>query len=415
MTRVLVVHNRYRSRFASGENRVVEQEIELLRQAGHTVVSYVRDSDEIARFTLADSIRLPARVTWSGEDRRAVARLAVRTQPEVVHFHNTFPLISPSAIHAVAALGIPSVVTLHNFRVFCANGLLFRGGQPCEACVGTSPLPGVLHGCYRGSKHATAPIAVNIAVHRRLKTWERVSAFLALSGFARDRMIAGGLPADRILIKANSVPPPSKVRENAGTRFLFLGRLSQEKGADLLVSAWSKDLGTLLIAGDGPMLETLRAQALAYGTSIRLLGHRSASDCSELLRSARALVVPSRAYEGFPLAVIEAYAHGVPVIAPAHGSFPEIVQHGSTGLLFRPGDPSDLARQMGELHSPRRSEEMGAAARRAYDARYTPERNLMALNSIYERLSVGGSAGPGPPPSRPIGGRAIASRAEGDA
>ena len=386
MTRVLVVHNRYRSAFASGENRLVEQEIALLRDGGHTVLPYVRDSDEIARFRLGEAIRLPVRVTWSAEDYRAIARLAARERPDIVHVHNTFPLISPAAIHAIASLGLPCVVTLHNFRLFCANGSLIRQGRPCELCLGSSPLPGLLHACYRDSRPATAPITASIAVHRRINTWNRVSAFLALSHFARGRMVAGGLPAERVLVKPNFVPPPDGVREGPGTHFLFLGRLTPEKGADLLVSAWSADLGTLLIAGDGPMRKTLAATTKVREESIRLLGHRSSSEISALLRTARALVVPSRAYEGFPLAVIEAYAHGVPVIAPGHGAFPEIVEDGSTGLLFRSGDPADLTRAMRALLPSPRAEAMGSAARRAYEALYTPRRNLEALNSIYRRL-----------------------------
>jgi glycosyltransferase involved in cell wall biosynthesis len=389
MTKVLVVHNRYRSRFVSGENRMVEQEVELLRRAGDTVVPYVRESDEIADFGSGARAWLPARVVWSPQDRRALTRLVARERPDIAHVHNTFPLISPSAIHALASLGIPTVMTLHNFRLFCANGLLFRDGRPCEECLGSSPLPGVVHGCYRGSRAATAPIALSTTAHRWLGTWNRVASFVTLSSFAREKVIAGGLPPARVVVKPNFVQPPSRVREGPGAQYVFLGRLTPEKGADVLVSAWSADLGRLLVAGDGPERRGLEQQARAHGGTVRFLGSLSPQECGELLRSARALVVPSRAYEGFPVAVVEAYAHGVPVIAPAHGAFPEVVEDGVTGLLFRAGDAADLRARMRTLADPQRSLEMGAAARHAYETRYTPERNLRALHAIYGRAMRG--------------------------
>jgi glycosyltransferase involved in cell wall biosynthesis len=389
MTKVLVVHNRYRSRFVSGENRMVEQEVELLRRAGDTVVPYVRESDEIADFGSGARAWLPARVVWSPQDRRALTRLVARERPDIAHVHNTFPLISPSAIHALASLGIPTVMTLHNFRLFCANGLLFRDGRPCEECLGSSPLPGVVHGCYRGSRAATAPIALSTTAHRWLGTWNRVASFVTLSSFAREKVIAGGLPPARVVVKPNFVQPPSRVREGPGAQYVFLGRLTPEKGADVLVSAWSAELGRLLVAGDGPERRGLEQQARAHGGTVRFLGSLSPQECGELLRSARALVVPSRAYEGFPVAVVEAYAHGVPVIAPAHGAFPEVVEDGVTGLLFRAGDAADLRARMRTLADPQRSLEMGAAARHAYETRYTPERNLRALHAIYGRAMRG--------------------------
>lgn len=394
--RILLIHNRYRSGLASGENRVVEQEIDLLSGAGHTVIPYTRDSDDIAAFGVTEMARLPGRVAWSREDHHAVSRLVGTSRPDAAHVHNTFPLISPAVIHALAARRVPMVVTLHNFRLFCANGSLFREGRPCERCLGSSPVPGVVHGCYRGSRAATAPIALNIALHRRIGTWDRVSLFVVLSTFARRKVVAGGVPDERVVVKPNSVPSPGRIREGPGRQFLFLGRLSPEKGPDLLLSAWSPDLGTLVVAGDGPDGGALRRKASRLGGSVRFVGHRSPEECSEMLHDARALIVPSRVYEGFPVVVAEAYAHGVPVIAPAHGPFPEIVEPGSTGLLFRAGDPDDLRRRVRELADPRRSVDMGVAARQAYETRYTPEANLAALESIYARAIAGASPAPAP-------------------
>jgi glycosyltransferase involved in cell wall biosynthesis len=384
MMRILLIHNRYRSEMASGENRIVDQETELLRDGGHTVIPFIRESDEIARFGLLDRARLPARVVWSEADRHELLRLARRTRPDVVHIHNTFPLISPSVVYAAAQSELPIVMTLHNFRLFCANGMLYRDGHVCESCLGSSPLPGLLHACYRGSRLATTPIVSNIALHGLLRTWDRVDAFIVLSRFAREKVVEGGLPESRVIVKPNSVPRPLRVRDGAGDHFVFLGRLSPEKGPDLLLSAWSRELGTLMMVGDGPMRGVLERRARDLGDSVRLLGHRSAAECSQVLRAARALIVPSRVYEGFPVAVAEAYAHGVPVIAPAHGPFPDIVQEGVTGLLFRPGDAVDLGYRMRLISDEGASLRMGLGAHEAFEATYTHERNLAALESIYE-------------------------------
>jgi glycosyltransferase involved in cell wall biosynthesis len=383
--RVLLVHNRYRSRFASGENRMVEQETTLLREAGHDVVEYLRESDEIERFSAMRRLELPARVVWSREDARMVTGLARRSRPDVVHIHNTFPLISPSVIRSLAALEIPIVMTLHNPRLFCANAMLFRDGRPCEDCLGASPLPGLVHACYRDSRIATAPITASIAVHRRLDTWHRIAAFIVPSAFLRAKMVQGGLPLDRVVVKPNFAPAPARIRERAGSHTLFLGRLSHEKGPDLLVSAWDARFGELLLAGEGPLRSTLDRAGAAQG-GVRFLGHRTATECSDLLRSSRALVVPSRVYEVFPVAVAEAFAHGVPVIAPAHGPFPDIVEEGVTGLLFEPGDAADLARCLRAVLDDPLSMRLGAQARKVYEARYTPERNLRSLESIYARV-----------------------------
>jgi glycosyltransferase involved in cell wall biosynthesis len=389
MTRVLVIHNRYRSSLASGENRVVEQEIALLRAAGHEVSTYVRDSDDIARSSLGARMRLPLRVVWSENDRREVEHIVRNRRPEVAHVHNTFPLISPSVVHGLADSRIPIVMTLHNYRLFCANGALFRDGRPCEDCLGSSPMPGLVHACYRQSRAATAPITMNIAVHRQLGTWNRVAVFVSLSTFARDKVVAAGLPQDRMAVKPNFVWPPEPRPESGRQHVLFLGRLTKEKGADLLLSAWSSTFGRLVVAGDGPERPRLEDQAMRHGESVRFVGARSTAECADLLAAARLLVVPSRAYEGFPMVVAEAYAHGVPVIAPAHGAFPEIVQDGSTGYLFRSGDPVDLARAIQRGQGPAHMSDIVEAARHAYETLYTPERNLAALEAIYERARSG--------------------------
>jgi glycosyltransferase involved in cell wall biosynthesis len=382
--RIVVVHNRYRSAQPSGENLVVEQEADLLRTAGHEVVPYVRSSDEIAGFSLPRRTLVPGRVVWSAEDRGRLARLLEKVRPDVVHLHNTFPLISPSVIEACRAHGVPTVATLHNFRLMCANAQLLRDGRPCDLCVGHLPWPGVVHRCYRDSARATVPVVVGIQVHRSRQTWTRgVTTFIALTDFVRQQYVAGGFPGDRIRIKPNFVPRPDRRRAGAGTCFLYLGRLSAEKGVDLLLDAWDPELGRLLIVGDGPARRELEARAVRHSDSVKFLGSQPRARCMELLTDARALVIASRVNETFGLVAVEACAHGVPAVAPASGAFPELVRDGQTGLLFSPGDPEDLRRRLQQLLHPEQSMRMGVRARQRYEAEYTPERNLATLMAIY--------------------------------
>lgn len=389
--RIVMVNNKYRSAQPSGENLAVAQEIELLTSAGHSVHLYERQSDDIQDLPLLEVAALPLRTVWSTEDRRRLRAMLIDVRPDVVHVHNTFPLISPSVLGGCAEAGVPVVATLHNFRLVCANGLLFRDGNICERCVGRRPWPAVMHACYRQSRAATIPVAVNIMVHETLRTWHRnVSAFVVLSGFAREIFMRAGLPGHLLHVKPNFVNRPDRRREDHGRHFVFLGRLSHEKGVDLLLDAWSPELGELIIVGDGPARSDLEARSAQARATVRFLGQQSRERCRTLLREARALIVPSRWYEGFPLVVAEAYALGIPVIAPDHGPFPEIIVDGKTGLLFAPGDRSQLADRMQELAIPEVSERMGLAAAACYERRYTPERNLAELIEIYERaIAVG--------------------------
>jgi glycosyltransferase involved in cell wall biosynthesis len=386
--RIVVVHNRYRSAQPSGENLVVEQETSMLRNAGHEVVPYERASDDIIGSSLVRRALVPGRVVWSPEDLRRLARLLEEVHPHVVHVHNTFPLISPSILEACRAYGVPVVATLHNFRLMCANAQLLRDGRPCDLCVGHVPWRAVVHRCYRDSAAATIPVAVGIQVHQRRQTWIRgVTTFIALTEFVRQQYVAGGFPGDRIRVKPNFVPRPRRRRASAGSRFLFLGRLSPEKGVDVLLDAWAPELGQLLIVGDGPSRRELEALAAHHGDSVRFAGSQPRERCMELLADTRALIVASRAYETFGLAVVEAYAHGVPAVAPALGGFTDLIREGRTGLLFSPGDPDDLHRKLLQIADPEQSMEMGRGAWCRYEAAYTPERNLATLLAIYREAA----------------------------
>jgi glycosyltransferase involved in cell wall biosynthesis len=389
--RILQVHNRYRSSAPSGENRVVEIEAAALRRQGHTVQRFERFSDEIAGWGVPKKALLPGKIVWSSETYKSLVRELREHRPDVVHVHNTFPLLSPSVLHACSHEQVPVVATLHNYRLMCPTGDLFRDGAICHDCAGRRPLPGVLHGCYQGSNLATVPLAVSSVVNRR--AWRsRVSAYVCISHSQRDILLPFGLPADRTFVKHNLVPakPPAKPSQRNRT-VVFTGRISQAKGIPVLMEAWDLYSATstsssmrLVIAGGGPLEDEVTSWARDRKNA-DFLGILSPAECQVLLSTACATVIPSEWEETFGLVVVEAMAAGVPVIAAAHGSFPELMVNGEEGTLFPPGDATALADVFREVDlQPELYARYGRGARKAYETRFDPEDNINQLLSIYE-------------------------------
>jgi glycosyltransferase involved in cell wall biosynthesis len=385
--KILLVHNIYQQR--AGEEAVVGAEALLLRAHGHEVVRYERSNDELQARRALSRIGAAAETIWSSRSFREVTDLIGKERPDIAHFHNTFPLISPSAYYACARAGVPVVQTLHNYRLLCPAAKLLRDGSVCEACLACrAAWPGVVHKCYRGSRAATAVAAAMLAVHRGMGSWQtKVDAYIALSEFARQKFIEGGLPANRIMVKPNFVASDSGARTQLGDYALFVGRLSEEKGPQLLLAAW-RGMQTkipLRIAGDGPLLEKLsREIGEASLAHIELVGHRRSDEVRALMQGARLLVFPSVWYEGFPMTIAEAFSCGLPVVASRLGSMAEIVRHRVTGLHFEPGAAADLTAQVEwAWHHPEELAHMGDAARTEYEARYRPSMNYEMLIDIY--------------------------------
>lgn len=228
--KVLMLHCRYKKR--GGEDLAVESEEQLLSTRGHTVFPYRRNNAEIEPFTIVEKAALPLTTVWSNKTLAAVRHFALNHQPDVAHFHNTFPLISPSAYSACRSAGIPVVQTLYNYRLVCPGTTLSRGGKPCECCLGKGiAWPAVRYACYRGNRTASGTVAAMLAIHRALGTWtKRVDLYVALSNFARDKFIAGGLPAAKIVVKPNFVHPDPGAERDVSDYALFVGRLAPEKG-----------------------------------------------------------------------------------------------------------------------------------------------------------------------------------------
>ncbi|MEN9416477.1 MAG: hypothetical protein RI988_97 [Pseudomonadota bacterium] len=376
--RVLVVHNAYQQR--GGEDAVVQAEVELLQAHGVDVQLYGRHNDDVA---LQGALRTAADALWSRRTTREVGELLHRWRPDLVHAHNTFALISPSLHWAARHAGVPVVQTLHNFRLLCLQGTMLRDGRPCTRCVGRTPLAGVVHGCYRGSRAQSAVLAASLVLHRGLGTWSRcVDRFVALTPFCRDQLVAGGIDAARIVVEPNFVDlpePPPQPRQG----LLYVGRLSPEKGTGVLAQALAGlPAASMRLAGAGPQ------QGLFDGVSAcERLGALQQADVAREMGQAIALVLPSTCYEGFPRALVEAFASALPVIASRLGSLADLVEHGVTGLLVEPADPAALAQAMRwALAHPERMREMGRAARARYEALYTPRQALARRLALYEEV-----------------------------
>ncbi|MFF0340516.1 glycosyltransferase [Kribbella sp. NPDC004875] len=378
-----MLHNRYRTGQPSGENTVVAQTVDLLRSSGHEIDLYARNSDDIAGFSRKDRALLPFRSVWSFSAERDLTQLLQAQRPDVVHVHNTFPLFSASVLRAAYRLDLPVVATLHNFRLLCANAVLQRDGRPCESCVGKLPLAAVRHGCYRESRVQTLPLATSIGVHNTLHTWQRsVDTFVVPSEFVRDRYVAAGFDPERFVVKPHAVPHSGETRAGAGDGVVFLGRLEEDKGFADLLQAWDSSLGRLVVVGDGALRAAAEERART-DASVQVLGQLPWADGMEVLRSARVAVVPARSYESFGLVVVEAFAHGVPVVASRLGALAELVDDGETGALTAPGDPEELRKAIGLVADPETSIAFGERARQVYLKRFSPERDVQATERIY--------------------------------
>lgn len=395
--KILLVHNRYRSGAPSGENRVVDQEGEALAALGHEVTCFGRNSDEIGQWSFAKKAALPARVIWSREAYRGLKSALRGCRPDVVHVHNTFPLLSPAVLYACRDESVPVVATIHNYRLACANGTFFRDGAVCHDCAQRVPVPAVVHGCYRESRAATVPVALAMSLHRQ--AWKSmVSAYVAISASQRDLLRGSGLAPDRVFIRYNLIPPRSQPRTTRTPTVVYAGRLDEAKGARLLMAGWDQYLResagepglNLVIAGGGELGAEVAAWALAR-PSVEMSGPVSSERCAELIARARAVLLPSAWEETFGLVAIEAMAAGVPPIAAGHGSFTELITPGIDGLLFRPGDPDDLARAIADIdRAPERYEVYGRRARRTYEQRFDPGRSIEELLEIY-RFAIANS------------------------
>ncbi|MCG6155268.1 glycosyltransferase [Rubinisphaera margarita] len=382
--RVLLCHTYYRQR--GGEDQAFEDEQWLLESNGHEVITYSRRNDEL---TDASRLTQARKTIWNREAHAEVREMIRSHQPDLMHCTNSFPLLSPSILHAAHEESIAVVQSLRNYRLICPAAVLMRDGKVCEKCVGKRlQLAAVKHGCYQGSRAATLAIAGLNAFHRLRGTWtETVDHFLTLTEFARNKFIESGIPAEKISIKPNMAYPDPGVGHNKTNHAIFVGRLSPEKGIETLLNAWEKLSSPveLHIVGDGPLMELVRAAAERQPL-IKVHGQLPFQETCQKIQEAGFLIMPSIWYETFGRTTMEAFATGTPVIASRLGAMEELVTENKTGWLFAPGNADELAACVEKLS---RADEtrvrMGAAARIEFEQRYVPEVSYQALIDIYEK------------------------------
>jgi glycosyltransferase involved in cell wall biosynthesis len=381
---ILSVHNRYLT--AGGEDQVFESEACLLREAGHAVTQI--EEQNASPDSITRKVGMAVECVWSRRWNREFRTLLQKARPDVVHIHNFFPRFSPSIYYASRRENVPVVQTLHNYRLLCAGAELYRDGKVCEECLEHDVLRGIRHGCYQGSKLGTIAVTAMAGLHRGLHTWTNmVDCYIALTEFARQKMIARGLPEGRIRVKPNFVLPDPGSKSALGDYALFVGRLVESKGVLTMLEAWKRLSGVPLhIIGDGPCRERIEA-AQKNGTvpSVTYRGRLPRAETLSAMKNARFLIFPSEWYEGFPLTIAEAFACGLPVVCSRLGAMQEIVADATTGLHFTVGDIDDL-RQKAEWawNHPVEMESVGRRARQEFEHKYTASRNIAMLDEAYQ-------------------------------
>ena len=383
--KILQVHNFYQQ--PGGEDQVFKAEADLLRACGHDVIQYSLNNKLINDLSKFQVLK---KTFWNNDSYNNINSIIQNAHPQICHIHNTYPLISPSVYYACQKNHIPVVQTLHNYRLLCPAATLFREGKVCEDCSDKFfPWPGIWHGCYHGSHLHSSLVASLLATHKILGTWSRqIDCFIALTEFARSKFVQAGLPAEKIIVNANFLAPDPGKKIKFGEFALFVGRLSPEKGLWTLINAWREIPEIpLKIIGDGPLFDELHEKVISHiKGQVEFLGRLSHDQVLDKMKKARVLIFPSEWYEPFGLSIIEAYACGLPVIGSRLGSMQNLILNGKTGLLFEPGNPETLAKNvMGLWNNEEKIMEMGKAASYEYEQKYTADHKYQSLITIYEK------------------------------
>lgn len=385
--RILTVHNHYQQ--LGGEDTIFQTECDLLESYGHQVIRYTKHNDQVKEMS---SMALVQTTLWNRQVYQELRQLIRQKKPQVAHFHNTFPLISPAAYHAVKDEGVPVVQTLHNFRLLCANGLFFREGHVCEDCLGKAiPWPSVVHRCYRESQAASLGVTAMVKFHEFIKTWtQTVDTYIVYSQFALEKFLQNGIPNEKVEFKTNFLYPVPELGTGQGGYALFVGRLSPEKGIGVFLNAWKKlhDKIPLKILGDGPLAPQVK-QAAQELSGVEWLGRQPLSKVYELMGEAKFVLITSEWYETFGRVGIEAMATGTPLIVSEIGALAELVEPHYNGFRFRPGDSDDLVTQVEWIfENPEEFSRMRHSARADFEAKYTAPDNYRRLMEIYQLVGA---------------------------
>jgi len=383
---ILICHNSYIN--SGGEDKVFTNEAELLINNGQIVQQFIKSNKIIPN---EPKLKIGANTFWSFSSTRDLQEILNKNKIDVVHFHNTFPLISPSAYYVCKEFNLPVVQTLHNYRLICPNAILYRDNQVCEDCINKSfAWPGILHACYRKSRIQTSIVSSMVFFHRLINTWQKnVDVYIALTNFSKKKFVGAGLPSEKIVVSPNFVLEDPGVKKEIGEYALFVGRISEEKGIKTLLEAWKKIPEIpLKIVGDGHLMDFVKGIIKETNlNNVLVLGKKDNLEVIELMKKAQFLIFPSEWYEGFPMTIVESFSVGLPVIASNIGAMEELIEHNKSGILFASGDADDLAEKSLELwNSKTKLEKISKNVRNEYLLKYSSEKKFESLMKIYESI-----------------------------
>jgi glycosyltransferase involved in cell wall biosynthesis len=385
--KIVIVHNRYRGGAPGGEDVVVDQETRLLASRGVEVAHYSRSNDEMSETNPLDVARVMAGLRRSSRTVRELPRLLREFAPDVAHFHNVFPLVSPVAYELCAQARVPIVQTLHNYRLSCAAATHFRDGSACQLCSPTVWSPAIRHRCYRGTRVGSWAVANMLKSSWRDGVYSLVDRFIVLTEFAASWLTDHvGVPSSRVVIKPNFVELGSLVGNSSRqTRWIYAGKLSAEKGVLLMLEAWRelKDI-PLLIVGDGPLAAQCRQIVAQHRLPVTFTGFLPRQEALAEVAGSVGMVFPSQWYEGLPMVLLESWALGTPVVAARVGAAASLIDNEVTGMLHDPNSPSDLARCVRLLHQqPNLAMTLSAAGRQRAAQEFGAQANFERLMHIY--------------------------------
>lgn len=377
---VLIVHNYYQ--IPGGEDTVVANEKQMLEEHGHKVVLYSRNNSELKEMNKFKKALLPVTTIFNPRTYKDIKQIIKKEHIDIVHVHNTLSLISPSVYYAAMACKVPVVQTVHNFRLLCPGATFYRDGHICEDCVEHGLRCAVKHSCYRGSKVQTLACVINTMVHRRTGIYGKIN-YICLTEFNKDKLLnLKGIDPKKVFVKPNFVESigdfvPEEKRSN---QFIYAGRLDKLKGIDILLKAWKKmgiDAPKLIVCGTGPLEDWSKEFLAKNEVNVELRGLISNIEARQLIANSKALILPTRWYEGFPMSIVEAYSVGTPVICSDLGNTASVVVEGVTGYKFK----TDSAKEL--INTVQKSNGMCESALDVYTKKYTADKNYEMLTDIY--------------------------------
>ncbi|TVZ52667.1 glycosyltransferase family 4 protein [Dokdonia sp. Hel_I_53] len=377
------IHNEYKD--LGGEDVVVAREKELLENAGHSVSQYIVSNKNVD--TLSRKLKTAISLPYSYDQKDKMLAFLKVKKPEVVHVHNFLPILSPSVFYACKEVGVPVVLTIHNYRLICSNGLLYRDGNVCEKCISKKwGFPAIKHGCYQDSSITSIfPVLAN-GIHSSLDTWSKyIDKVIFLTEFSQNIFKRSHIQFtnEQMIVKPNFVKDRGYSYEKEDY-FLYVGRLSEEKGIIEIVNAFIDSGKPLRIAGEGPLSDMINTKIEKY-PHIKLLGFQNQDELSELYLKAKALVTGSKMYETFGLIIIEAFSFGTPVIAPNFGNVGSLVTTNIDGVLYDHLDASSLQESF-EKFDFLDQEKLRKNARATFEKNFTSGQNLNQLEAIYKSV-----------------------------